>query len=213
MVMLSVIQVIDLTFQRWGYTMTASSLHLKCSGPYTWTSGPACVFDAGRDVAGIYLWTIPYREGYLVYYVGETGRSFTERLSEHAESYLTGRYRIWEPAAFSRGEKVLLWDGMWRSDSRNTIGDFLARYPELSAAVHSLFGAMRLFLIPMEADARLRQRVEAALALGLRDREGIVGAFQDSDIRYRPRRKMEPSISVELDLPALIHGVSHTFEA
>ncbi len=61
--------------------------------------------------SGIYLWTIPFGEQFLTYYVGETGRSFVARHTEHAQSYLHGLYRVYDPQLFAKGEKVFIWEG------------------------------------------------------------------------------------------------------
>jgi hypothetical protein len=50
---------------------------------------------------GIYLWTIPFEEQYLTYYVGETGRNFVARHTEHVQCYLHGLYRVYDPQLFA----------------------------------------------------------------------------------------------------------------
>lgn len=55
-------------------------------GPYSWVDHKdmACIFTAEQgQKAGLYLWTIKLAEGELIYYVGETGRSFRTRMLEH----------------------------------------------------------------------------------------------------------------------------------
>lgn len=58
---------------------------------------------------GIYLWTVATPDGDdLVYYVGETARSFADRLTEHLKEQLSGAYRIYDPEPFGAGTKQLL---------------------------------------------------------------------------------------------------------
>jgi len=57
----------------------ADKVTVRFIGPFSWPGAPDApsVFDVeARQERGIYLWTIPQRDGFLVYYVGETGRSF-----------------------------------------------------------------------------------------------------------------------------------------
>jgi hypothetical protein len=56
----------------------ADKVTVRFIGPFSWPGAPDApsVFDVeARQERGIYLWTIPQRDGFLVYYVGETGRS------------------------------------------------------------------------------------------------------------------------------------------
>jgi hypothetical protein len=67
---------------------------ISFAGPFSWAGTPdaPCVRDT--DVvckAGIYLWTVPLTDGHLVYYVGETGRSFSIRLRQHYEELAAAR--------------------------------------------------------------------------------------------------------------------------
>ena len=46
---------------------------------------------------GVYLWTILFKDKYLTYYVGETGKSFIFLHNQHLDCYLTGFYRVYDP--------------------------------------------------------------------------------------------------------------------
>jgi hypothetical protein len=67
-------------------------------GPFHW-----CTEFLHQPIAlksGIYLWTIPYQQKYLIYYIGETERPFVSRMSEHLQNYYSGAYQIFRPAQF-----------------------------------------------------------------------------------------------------------------
>jgi len=80
---------------------------------------------------GIYLIAIQHNEGYLVYYIGETGHSFYARLKDHVIQYFGGNYRVLEPSKFRKGEKEIVWNGMWRKGTRDRVPEFINRSHEL----------------------------------------------------------------------------------
>lgn len=62
------------------------------AGPFSWPGTPdtPCVYNAdGARKIGIYLWTVSLPDGHLIYYVGETGRSFEIRLRQHYEELVS----------------------------------------------------------------------------------------------------------------------------
>ena len=183
-------------------------------GPFRWFGSGDVLFD--QDVAsspGLYLFTVPHDSGYLTYYVGETGRSFGERLKEHSRDYLSGMYRIFDPAQFATGKKVLIWDAMWRRGEERRLGEFVSRLPELSVAAGQLLDCMRLFVGPLDAPQRMRRRIEAALAKHLYEQPGIVGVFQDEDIAYKGRLPDEDPLTVHFCASAEILGLAESIEA
>lgn len=159
---------------------------------------------------GVYLFTIPFESSYLVYYVGETGKDFATRLLQHIQSYLNGFYRVFDPDEFVKGNKVLIWGGMWKVDRREqkNICDFLERQSELNPKIIRFIEQFKVFLAPIECDKRTRERIESKIALTLKEQEGIISSFQDQDIRYRPSRKDESPFRVSMSFFELILGLS-----
>lgn len=152
--------------------MVTESLFVQWFGPYCFAGSESeNVFtNSIGEKKGVYLWTIPFDSKYLVYYVGETGVSFAERLLQHVQSYLNGFYRVFDPEEFAEGRKVLVWGGMWKSDrkSPDIMFEYLRQYHKLSDMAHSLLNQFRIFVAPLkENDRRIRQRIEAAIAYGL----------------------------------------------
>jgi hypothetical protein len=64
----------------------AKEIQLNWVGPFRLCdSSRNSVFDRKEiEESGIYLFTVAYKDDYLVDYVGETGQSFRQRLTEHA---------------------------------------------------------------------------------------------------------------------------------
>jgi hypothetical protein len=174
------------------------------TGPFSWPGAPDApsVFDVeARRERGIYLWTIPQRDGYLVYYVGETGRSFQLRLLEHYKEHAACMYHVYSPAEFARGEKLCLWPGHYDPADKKSAVECIAQYSELCAPIRELTQLYRFFLAPLSCEERIRRRIEAAIAGVLYTAPGIPGAFQDGGIRYDPRREGEEPIGCIITSP------------
>ncbi len=191
------------------------SLHVDFEGPFGWFDDadvPALgQVSVGRR-AGVYLWTVPIGNGELVYYVGQTGRSFCLRMTKHLSQQLSGMYHIYEPNAFASGVKRVLWKGMYESTREKGLGEFVNRLPTL---VTSLVGFVRLMcfrVAPLDCDARVRTRIEAALSRHLRDQPEPVGPFQDNGIRYVHRRSDEEPILITCSPIEGILGLPATIE-
>ena len=192
--------------------MVDDSLRVQFFGPY--------VFDGNEDEnvftnslskkKGVYLLTIPFDDKFLVYYVGETGVSFANRLLQHVQNYLSGFYRIFDPEEFATGKKVLIWGGMWKSNRKDPkfICEFLQRYSELVPKAIKFIEQFRVFLAPIDADKRIIERIESEIARSINEQNGIAGSFQDKDIRYRPRKLNEQQIKVTTVFPNSIIGLS-----
>jgi len=182
--------------------MKSGQLEIIWHGPYTLygAESNSVLTTPLSKRKGIYLWTVPIEDKYLTYYVGETGRSFATRFVEHTRDVLYGLYRVYDPNKFAQGSKILIWEGMWKPERRSshTMLEFLNRYLELSPLFYQFLGQLRFFLAPVDAEKRIRQRIEAAIAKKLLQQHGIVGEFQDNDIRYLPKRVDEGSITVTM---------------
>ena len=184
------------------------------AGPFSWagTPGAPCVLEADEaHKIGIYLWTVPLPDGHLIYYVGETGRSFAVRLRQHYEELIGARYHIYSAAEFARGEKVLLWPGRFDVKSRKSDAECQANCSRLSAQIQEMVSVLRFFIAPLNCDTRVRRRIEAAMAQALYDAPGLVGGFQDQGVHYWPRTASEGPIECVLSSPARLMGLPQQF--
>jgi hypothetical protein len=195
--------------------MGSQQYEVQLHGPYRWYGKKdECLFRASEATkSGIYLWTIPFNRKYLTYYVGETGRSFKARFTEHTRDYLYGLYRVYDPIPFAQGRKKLVWEGMWQPGTRDRVDEFLNRYLDLSPAVYSLLGKLRIFLAPLDAEKRIRQRIEGSLALRLQQHSDLTRNFFDSGIRYLTKQADEPPIHVTIISKECIFGLPHKLAA
>lgn len=175
-------------------------LYTQWFGPFDFRQNENLFTNPLSHRSGVYLWTIPFENNYLVYYVGQTGASFAIRSFQHLQSYLNGLYRVYDPEKFAKGEKVLIWGGMWKPDRKEpkVMSEFLINYSWLAPKILEFIGLFRLFVAPIDGDERDRERIEHAIAKSLNEQDGIIGNFQDKDIRYKPRKTTEKPFKVAM---------------
>lgn len=186
---------------------------LNFLGPYSWLDMPDAPSLLEAETSrhpGIYLWTIPLAHGHLVYYVGETGRAFRVRMLEHYKEHASGMYHLYDPERFAKGEKISLWPGRYDVGERKTALECIVAYPHLCRAITELTGIYRFLLAPLECDARLRRRIEAAIAAELMCQSDPMGSFQEPGVRYHPRRGSESSLHIDVESAVPILGMPNS---
>ena len=155
-------------------------------GPFSWLGEDSpSVFEApiGR-ACGLYIWSVEVESQDVIYYVGLTQRTFAERFLEHFKEHASGGYHLYDPIEFAAGRKVQLWP-----------------------AVAALAKLYRFHLAPLSLDQRSLERIEAGLANYLYAFPGLVGAFQDTGIQYRPRKPNEAPIEVAFNSQVPLLGL------
>jgi len=184
---------------------------VQFSGPFSWikqASLPEIWQATGLiERPGIYVMTIALPAGHLPYYVGES-KSLFERLSTHYEKTRRGEYRVFEPDAFARGERVQIWPGVFRN--AKTPAQCKAALPQLWPAIQAKLRSTRLFIAPLDCDPRTRVRIEAEIAQPLQWKGGrwrAANPFQDDTVCYRPKTASEAAVECRLTLPAPIMGL------
>lgn len=183
--------------------------------------GPYCFFKNGdfpaifsipvENQKGVYIWTISVGDKELVHYIGITGRTFGERMEEHIKGYLSGtdKYAIFDPENLKKGRLVRVWDGLWRGAEAEI---FIKRYAILFPKILKLLKSFRIYVAPLEYDARLLERIEAALAGHLYAQEGSIGKILEPGIRYKKRKENENPVLVEVKYNNRIIGLPPKLE-
>lgn len=192
-----------------------SQIDLTFEGPYSLLRDGEVprVHDAPAGAQpGIYLWGVDTPDGFLVSHVGETGRSFRARFTEHLRDQLAGMYPIPEPRAYARGVRgELLWRGLIGPDREIGPEGFIARLGELAPRQQAYARAVRLMIAPFDGARDARLRVEAALADHLRAQAGPVADFLEPGIRY-DRTPLEVDLTVRFRCDSPIRGLPAELE-
>jgi hypothetical protein len=172
--------------------------HVDFIGPFSWLGheGTKSIFDAPEGKkSGIYLWTVRLEEenGELVYYVGKTNRSFSQRMREHFKEHLAGFYHVYSPEEFRKGKRnpEAMWGGMYLRHRSPAIVELAKIYPTISSQIIELANTYRFFIAPIYANQRILERIEYAFAKHLYDQPGKIGEFQERGLNYRSRLPSE----------------------
>jgi len=182
---------------------------LKFHGPYTICSEENDVLNDCPYVSdeGIYLWAVRMDSGsYRISYIGETSTSFYQRTKDHLIQTLGGNYLICDPEDMVRERNNVIWKGLWRKGTRDKLPEFLSRYESLAPKIKKSILIQDLFVAPVKIDRRLRQRIEGALALALRE-DAEASSLLPNDIRYIRRRDDEDPTLVSIFSEEKIEGL------
>jgi hypothetical protein len=176
-------------------------LPIHLHGPFSASDEPEerCLFsDEIASKNGVYLWTLRVAQHERPWYVGQTRRTFAERLGEHIRGMLAGQYRPYDAEALARGEYA--WaksscDKLWPQ----ALSSFLRNYESLAPEIIAVIRMSRFRLIPLTGDAHLYNRVEGALGRHFRSHD-------DAGLRefFTPGIKLPPPFPGDQPLRLLI---------
>lgn len=157
--------------------------------------------------AGVYMWAVPLIEGpYRVLYVGETGRSFFERAKEHIIQTLGGNYRICDADELVYGRETIVWDGMWRSGTRDRVSELILNVEFITSAALAYLKIKKLYLAPIDCSREQRRRIEGGLVSALRSHP-TAGNLIPNDIRYYRTNRNQALITVSIHCAENIEGL------
>lgn len=196
------------------------TVELLWCGPFTWPGVPHHsrlqnleTFE-GAERCGVYLWTVEYSAGLLIYAAGITRRSFRERFHEHTHAYRTGVYTVFDAASLMQGKREEIWPGFWfRQRTVELKQEYQARKPEISGAAMRLLSAYRILVAHVEPTPRVLERIEAAIMNALYHAGGVIAEIPDRGMALSPRWNNEAPILVRSVSAQLIYGLPSEFEA
>ena len=179
------------------------------SGPYGICSQHQRLLFAESisGTAGIYLWTVRTPSGFIAEYVGQTGESFAKRTKDHMVQTFGGNYRICDALLMREGKAKVIWPGLWRKGTRDNMLEFGQRYLELAPLIWDYLRTIEVFLAPVDADRRFRERVEGAIARHIWDQPPPACNLLPRDVRYKQRRGEEAPVSLRLRCSEEILGI------
>ena len=80
-------------------------------GPFSWPGFEhISTLDLVPDVAGVYLFTYEYKDGYILRSAGNTN-SMKRRFSEHKREFMSGNYTVLDVKSANNGERKEIWHG------------------------------------------------------------------------------------------------------
>lgn len=149
-----------------GSTEPELRVDLSFQGPFAAVDDGECrcLFDESVAMrSGIYLWTIEVNGTARPWYVGQTRRSFGQRMGEHLTKMLAGEYPPHDPHALSRGDSGKLCKGAGTLNWPLTIPVLLRNWEALVPEILAVIRLVRFHVAPLEGDAHLHDRLEGAI--------------------------------------------------
>ena len=181
-----------------------NTLQIVWTGPYGWP-GYSAELPLLPQHPGVYLQTVQYRDGFLIYAAGLTRRPFAARFAEHTRRYLAGDYHVLDIAAMQRGVRKQIWEGWSWSTRKRAV--FEKRKNDIVSAVRHQLAGYRLFVADLGLTGRTLERVEAAIMNTLYCCPPPLCDIPDKGMRLTPRRDAEEPILTINHFPAHLCGL------
>jgi hypothetical protein len=181
-------------------------------GPYAWPkfeSDSITSFDlVPGDACGIYLWTIEYCDGYLIYAAGITRRPFQKRFNEHTRAYLSGIYTVFDVGMLQQGIRTELWHGFWmKKRSPEKQKEYESRSYEIIDCARKQLSTFRIFLARIDPAPRILERLEASIMNALYETVGPISEIPDRGMMLAPRWENERPIIARNITSAKLYGL------
>lgn len=184
-------------------------MEILWNGPYGWPK-----FEGDLPVlpqhSGVYLQTVEYRKGYLIYCAGLTRRPMRKRFAEHTRKYLRGDYNVLDIAAMKNGVRKEIWHGWgWSPEKRLK---FEKRKRKILQAVRKQLEGFRIFVADVNTEERILERLEASIMKTLDKQPSPFCDIPDVGMMLASRWSSEKRISVTNRCSVRLHGLPARFE-
>lgn len=178
-------------------------------GPFSWPGfDPINNLIPIPDIAGVYLFTFAYKDGYILRGTGHTN-SMKRRFSQHKREYMSGRYTVLDVQAANQGERKELWHG-WEY-AKTHQDEFLRHKTYILKSVENELASYNLFITEV-GDRRKRERIEFAIMHNAYLSKEPWGALVDGGTALRGRANGEVPIAAKNICPHKIYGIPDMFE-
>ncbi len=154
----------------------------------------------------VYIWDVVRPNGLLVYYVGETRKSFKARHRVHLREYLNGYWVVFDADAFANGSREIVWGGLKQS-TKCSPEEWNERKEELKPKIKSYLDTLCMFLAPNTLETLVRQRIESAIAAHLKSQEHPIGKFIDADMRHLGKPNIGELSRIDIHFPRNVLGL------
>ena len=187
-------------------TRYAPLIQITWTGPYCWprfeTEGNSRPLP---KQPGVYLQTVEYQDGYLIYAAGLTRRSIPIRFREHTRKYMSGDYTVLDIAAMQQGIRKEIWHGWgWSPEKR---ADFEKQRQEILNAAREQLQGFRIFAADVGTEPRILERLEASIMNNLYEQPSPFCDIPDRGMMLSPRWDSEAPIITENRCTVRLYGL------
>lgn len=188
-----------------------SEIEIIWTGPYSWPKYE----DENKlkyipKKPGVYLQTVEYQDGYLIYAAGLTRREIPKRFREHTYKYMSGDYNVLDIAAMKQGVRNEVWHGWgWTPDKK---AEFEKRKTEILNAVQKQLTGFRIFIADIGTQPRILERLEASIMNNLYVQPAPFCDIPDKGMMLAPRWDSEIPITVKNICECRLFGLPTNLE-
>lgn len=180
-------------------------------GPYSWPNyEQKNNLPSLPEQSGLYLQTVIYNDGYLIYAAGLTRRVVKQRFREHTRKYMSGDYNVLDVTEMQKGIRQEVWHGWgWTPAKRD---NFEEQKSAILTAVERQLAGFRIFVASIGNEPRLLERLEAAIMNNLYRQPSPICDIPDKGMMLAPCWATETTITVTNECGFLLHGLPHQLE-
>lgn len=160
------------------------------------------------DIAGVYLFTFEYLDGYILRTVGITN-SMKKRFAQHKREYKRGNYTLLDVESAKNGVRKELWHGWKYAKEHQNI--YLENKDTILELVEKELKAYRIFVSEV-TDRRKRERIEAAILINIYSSKEPWADLMDGGMLLRRRYNYEMPIEVKNICSHKLYGLPQSIE-
>lgn len=200
--------------QFWSFNRLTDDSMIKAEdiiwqGPFSWIGYEQVnKLKPIPDIAGVYLFTFEYKDGYILRSVGVTS-SMKRRFREHTREYNKGNYTVLDVESAKIGVRKELWHG-WQYAKEHQ-KQFLEYKDVILEFVEKELIAYRLFITEI-ADRRKRERIEAAILINTYSSKELLANLFDGGMSLRGRYNYELPIEIKNVCSHKLYRLPETIE-
>jgi hypothetical protein len=193
------------------YMVDRCDIAVMWTGPFAWTTfEPEANLPPIPNHSGVYLMTVEYLNGYLIYAAGITRRPIPSRFREHNRKYMSGDYTVLDITALKQGIRKEIWHGWgWTPEKRT---DYESRKVAIEDSARQLLAGYRIFVANVTTQPRILERLEASIMNRLYQEPSPFCDILDRGMMLSPRWESEEIIVVKNECPVMLHGLPRHLE-
>ena len=193
--------------------MRKNRTEIEWHGPFGWPKYEGKLKPVPK-IPGVYLLTVEYQTGYLIYAAGITRRTMPKRFREHTREYMNGIYNVLDIAAMQAGFRKEIWHAFWMTKilPREKLAEYEERKPEIQKAVRNQLFGFRIFAANIGTKPRILERLEAAIMETLYNQPMPLCDVPDKGMMLAPCRETEVPIVVRNKASQALYGLPACLE-
>lgn len=160
------------------------------------------------DIAGVYLFTFEYQDGYIVRSAGVTN-SMKRRFHQHTREYQRGNYTVLDVEYAKNGERKEKWHG-WEYAKKHR-DEFIDNKDLILQFVEKELQAYRIFITEVPG-RRKRERIEFAIMQSIYSSKKPWADLVDGGMALRGRANNEIPIEVRNVCSYKLYGLPEEME-